>query len=122
MVADWRRLVIIATTTLTLIRGTTINAFGDVVDDDSGAPIVSAVPASMVERSRRILDPISGAWVEVTFWSARFTPGTFPAVAGDRVRDESTAALYWVRRVKETARSIGGLGALRLELSRTRPE
>jgi hypothetical protein len=114
--------VIKATTTLSLLRGTRINDFGDEVDDDSGAAIVSAVPGSLVEVSRRILDPVSGVWVEVSEMVARFTPGTFPAVAGDRVRDETTAALYWVRRVKATPRSIGGLGALRLRMSRTRPE
>ena len=112
----------IATTTASLLRGTTTSAFGDVVEDNTGAAVASDVPCSLIERSRTVLDPVSGDWVEVTMYYARFVAGTFPAKRGDRFRDESTTELYWIRRVKETRRSISGLGALRLEMSRTRPE
>lgn len=111
-----------ATTTLTLLRGSTTTPLGDVVDDNS-TPVTGAeaVPGTLVERSSSVFDPNSGAWRQVDYMTARLVPGTFPAVKGDRVRDEGTGIIYFVERVKSTPRTIAGQGALSLRLSDTAP-
>ena len=107
---------LIATTKATLLRGGETDALGDFVPDDQPVEGAVGVPCSLIERQRSIFDPASSAWRQVTYHVARFVPGTFAAVAGDRVRDESTGSVYVVRRVKATERTIAGLGALTLEL------
>ncbi len=107
---------LLATTKATLLRGGETDALGDFVPTDTPVEGASSVPCSLIERQRSLFDPASSAWRVVTYHVARFVPGTFPAVAGDRVRDESTGDVYVVRRVKSTARTIAGMGALTLEL------
>lgn len=107
---------LIATTTATLLRGSSTSALGDAVAVDTPVAGAVGVPCSLIERTRNVFDPASSAWRLVTYQVARFVPGKFPAVAGDRVRDESTLRVYVVRRVKSTSRTLAGMGALTLEL------
>lgn len=107
---------LIATTTATLLRGGDTNPLGDAVAVDTPVNGFEGVPCSIVERTRSVFDPASSAWRVVTYHVARFVPGKFDAVAGDRVRDESTDRVFVVQRVKSTARTLAGMGALTLEL------
>lgn len=110
---------IIATTTLTLLRGGGVDDLGDETTVNDPVTGAERVPASLIERDRMLMDPTTGEPRTITQHHARLIPGTFPAVKGDRVRDESTGELYVVEDVKATARAIGGLSALRLILSKT---
>lgn len=107
---------LLATTTATLLRGGETDALGDAVAVDTPVSGAVGVPCSIIERTRSVFDPASSAWRLVTYSVARFVPGTFAALEGDRVRDESTSRVYVVRRVKATARTLAGLGAFSLEL------
>ncbi len=107
---------LIATTTATLLRGGETNALGDFEPIDTPVTGAASIPCSIIERSRSVFDPASSAWRVVRYLKARFIPGTFPAVVGDRVRDESTSLVYVVSDVKTTARTLAGSGALALEL------
>ena len=107
---------VLATTRATLLRGGEVDPLGDFRPADAEVAGSVAVPCSLIERSRSVFDPASSAWREIVYHVARFVPGTFAAVAGDRVRDETTGAVYVVRRVKTTARTLAGSGALTLEL------
>jgi hypothetical protein len=107
---------LIATTTATLLRGGENDAMGDFVPTDTPVAGASSVPCSMVERSRSVFDPASSAWRVVRYLKARFIAGAFPAVVGDRVRDESTGLVYVVSDVKPTARALGGSAAFAVEL------
>lgn len=111
--------MMLATTTMTLLRGGGVDGLGD--ETTTNTPVVGAVgvPGSLIERERMVMDPTTGEPRTITQHHARFTFGTFPAVTGDRVRDETTGELYVVEDVKATARAIGGLSALRLILSKT---
>ena len=110
----------LATTRLTLLNGaTTTDALGDTVDATSADPASTGVPGSLIERERVVLDPTTGEPRTLTQYHARLTPGTFPAKRGDRVRDERDGSLYVVESVKAQPRTIGGLSALRLILSKT---
>lgn len=109
----------LATTKLTLLNGeTTTDDLGDVVDSLEPDPTATAVPASLVEVERTVLDPATGEPRTLTRYHARLTFGSFPASVGDRVRDEADGLLYVVESVKRQPRTIGGLSALRLILSR----
>ena len=111
--------MMLATTTMTLLRGGGVDDLGDETTTNDPVEGAVGVPGSLIERERVVLDPTTGEPRTLTQHHARFTPGTFPAVTGDRVRDESTGELYVVETVKTTARAIGGLSALRLTLSKT---
>lgn len=109
----------LATTRMTLLNGApTTDPLGDLVDAGTADPAATNVPGSLIERERVVLDPTTGEPRTLLQYHARFVSGTFPAVTGDRVRDESTGALYVVETVRDTPRAIGGLSALRLTLSR----
>lgn len=109
----------LATTTLTLLRGDATDALGDATDVNTAVAGASSIPAGLTERERLVLDPASGEPRTITQYNARLVPGTFPAVKGDRVRDETTGDLYVVESVKSQPRTIGGLSTLRLILSKT---
>src|SRR3990172_5485946 len=104
--------MMIATTTMTLLRGGGVDDLGDETTTNDPVEGAERVPGSLIERERMVMDPTTGEPRTITQHHARFTPGTFPAVTGDRVRDETTGDLYVVEDVKLTPRSIGGLSAL----------
>lgn len=109
----------IANTTLTLLRGVRVDELGDEVDEAVGVAGAVRVPASLIERTRTLLEPSTGTWRAVRYSVARFAGLPFPAQSGDLVRDETTGRVYFVDYVRREPRSLSGLSALSLELSDT---
>ena len=86
----------VANTTISLLRGTTTDAYGDTAD--AGIPILTAVPASVVETARSVLDPATQ-----TPMTVRSTTCIVPAWTGvlnsDQIKDEATGDLYAIEDI-----------------------
>lgn len=86
----------------------TVNAYGDETETprdtgdsaQSDDPYLSGVPASIIEESRRIVDPTSGDMRLIRFVVGKVTGGT-DVIAGDIVRDRKDGTRYRVRSISQ---------------------
>lgn len=104
-----------ATTTLTVLRGTSTNAWGDEIDTDT--PRYTGIPASLVEQTRRVTTRDDPTPRIVRYAVGRVTAGT-DITDQDRIRDERTGAVYIVDAVS-SMNSAAVAADLRLDLRRT---
>lgn len=107
--------IAIATTTITVLRGTTTDGYGDEADTDT--PVRTGIPASLTEQSRRVTTRDDPTPRIVRYAVARVTAGT-DITDQDRVRDERTGAVYIVDAVSQMANPAAAAD-LRLDLRRT---
>ena len=105
----------VATTTLTVLRGTTTDGYGD--EQDTDTPFATGILASLIEQSRRVTTRDDPTPRIVRYAVARVTAGTDIADQ-DRVRDERTGAVYIVDAVSSMANPAVAAD-LRLDLRRT---
>lgn len=83
-----------ATTTVSIYRGSSTNAYGDDLDDNS-APIASGQIASIIEQSRRTFLPAENRTTVVENATGRVKSGT-NITEGDRIKDEKSGRFYLV--------------------------
>jgi Mg-chelatase subunit ChlD len=107
--------VAIATTTISVLRGTTTDAYND--EQDTNTPIATGVPASLTEQSRRVTTRDNPTPRIVRYAVARVRAGT-DIRDQDRVRDERTGAVYIVDAVSSMANPAVAAD-IRLDLRRT---
>lgn len=81
------------TTTVSILRGTDTDAYGDPVDNATVA--ASGVLAALTEQTRQTTTPVDGNPRVVHYTTLRCGYGT-DLRAGDRVRDEQTNLIYLV--------------------------
>jgi len=105
----------IATTTVSILRGTTTDAFGDEQDTDTA--IATGVPASLTEQSRRVTTRDDPTPRIVRYAVARL-PARTDVTDQDRIRDERTGAIYIVDAVSGMANPAFEVDR-RLDLRRT---
>lgn len=105
----------IATTTLTVLRGTTTDAYGD--EQDTDTPVATGVIAALTEQSRRVTTRENPTPRIVRYAVARVPAGT-DIRDQDRVRDERTGAVYIVEAPSSMANPAMAVD-LRLDLRRT---
>lgn len=105
----------VATTTLTVYRGTTTDGYGD--EQDTDTPIYTGIVASLTEQSRRVTTRDDPTPRIVRYAVARVTAGT-DITDQDRVLDERTGAVYIVDAVSQMANPAVA-SDLRLDLRRT---
>lgn len=105
----------IATTRISILRGTTTDAYGD--EQDTDTPIATGIPASLTEQSRRVTTRDDPTPRIVRYAIARVGAGT-DVTDQDRVRDERTGAVYIVDAVSSMANPAVAAD-LRLDLRRT---
>lgn len=103
------------TTTVTILRGTSTDAFGDVVDNDTVA--ASGIPCSLIEQTRSMFTPD-----DPTPRVVRITTGRIGAdadvVETDRIVDEVTGERYIILGVSRLGNPVMKAD-LRLDLKRT---
>lgn len=87
------------TTSVTVLRGTTTDAYGDLVD--ANTVVMTAVPASIIERSQKVHEPKTGEDRIIRIFKLRVPNGT-GLRKGDRVRD-ATGTLYIIDNVYQQA-------------------
>lgn len=104
-----------ATTTISVLRGTSTDGYGDDVDTDTA--VRTGIPASLVEQTRRVTTRDDPTPRIVRYAVGRVTSGT-DITDQDRVRDERTGAIYIVDAVS-SMNSAAVAADLRLDLRRT---
>lgn len=105
----------IATTRLSVLRGTTTNAYGDEQDTDTA--VATGIPASLTEQSRRVTTRDDPTPRIISYAIARVAAGT-DIRDQDRVRDERTGAVYIVDAPSSMTNPALAVD-LRLDLRRT---
>jgi hypothetical protein len=104
-----------ATTTLAVLRGVTTDDYGD--EQDTDTVVATRIPASLAEQTRRVTTRDDPTPRIVRYAIGRVTAGT-DIRDQDRVRDESTGAVYIVDAVS-SMNSAAVAADLRLDLRRT---
>jgi hypothetical protein len=104
-----------ATTTLTVLRGTTTDAFGDEQDTDTA--VATGIPASLTEQTRRVTTRDDPTPRIIRYAVGRVTAGT-DITDQDRVKDEQTNQVFIVEAVS-SMNSAAVAADLRLDLRRT---
>lgn len=94
----------IATTTITLLRGTAQDSFGDTVDLDQA--VASEVPFSILEVGSAARRPNEGRTDNVRNYMGRCYP-SLEIRRDDRVRDERTGQVYTVDEVVTPVNPVG---------------
>lgn len=102
----------IPTTTVTVLRGTTTDDFGDTVSADTVA--ASAVPFSLLEQRRSVYTAADNRVQQVRYFTGR-APGDCDIRLGDRIRDEATEDVYHVDTVTRVGSPVT-LNDIRLDL------
>ncbi|MFD1309738.1 hypothetical protein [Streptomyces kaempferi] len=90
----------IATTKITVLRGTATDAYGD--EQDTNTPIATGIPASLTEQTRRVSGRENQTPRIVRYAVAR-VPARTDISENDRVLDERTGATYIVDAVSGMA-------------------
>lgn len=105
----------IATTLVTILRGTTTDAYGD--EQDTNTPVATGIPASLTEQSRRVTtrnDPTP----RIVRYAVARVPAATDVTDQDRIRDERTGAVYIVDATSSMANPAAAPD-IRLDLRRT---
>jgi hypothetical protein len=76
-----------------------------------------SLPASVIERTKRVQDPASGVWRSIPYLKARMVNPSLDIRRGDRVRDLRTGKLMTVDSITRTSRSLAGAASLTLDLT-----
>lgn len=105
----------LATTTVTVYRGTSTDAYGD--EQDTNTVVHTGIPASIVEQTRRTSTRDDPTPRVIRYAVGRVTAGT-DITDQDRLLDERTGVVYIVEAVSSMA-SAAVAADLRLELRRT---
>ena len=105
----------LATTTLTVYRGTTTDTWGD--EADTNTVVYTGIPASITEQSRRVTTRDDPTPRIVRYAVGRVTAGT-DITDQDRIVDERTGATYIVDSVSSMNSPVVAAD-LRLDLRRT---
>lgn len=100
---------------VTVLRGTTTNAWGDEIDDDATAQVIaSGVPVSLSVTNTNTSDPTTQQIRTVRSISGSIQSDT-DVRETDRLRDDATGALFVVESVTDTL-GPGFVGDLELVL------
>lgn len=105
----------LATTTISVLRGTTTDAYGD--EQDTATVVHSGIPAALTEQTRRVTTRDDPTPRIVRYAVGRVTAGT-DITDQDRIRDDKTGAVYIVDAVS-SMNSPAVAADLRLDLRRT---
>jgi len=91
----------LCSTTVTILRGTTTNAYGDIVDDPTNSVVVArGVPARITVSSVRAYDPASSTLRVIQAVDGVVQSDT-DIVDGDQLVDENTNATYSIESVTQ---------------------
>lgn len=80
-----------ANTTVSVLRGTTTDAFGDPAD--TATVVASGITASIVEQGKTVTTKVDGMVRQVRRIVGRLPAGT-DIQSGDRIKDEKTSRIY----------------------------
>ena len=104
----------LATTTITVLRGTATDRYGDEVDTET--VVATRIPASILERPVQGARPASGRKDTQRGYALRVW-GAVDVRQDDRIRDERTGLTFVVLTYAPSTNPVG-LGSTRLDLQR----
>lgn len=105
----------LANTTVTILRGSQVDEYGDEVDDDTA--VATGVRASLLERTVTDLDRETGGTRQLRRVTGRV--GTQVDIReGDRIKDERTDEIYAVNTLTRPT-GFTHVSSIRLDLDRT---
>jgi hypothetical protein len=104
-----------ATTTVSVLRGTAVDEYGDELDTDTVA--ASGIRASIIERSVRDIDPSSGDARTLRRVTGRVASDV-DIRDGDRIRDDRTGVVYAVG-TRTSPAAFSNVSSMQLDLDRT---
>lgn len=104
----------LATTTVTILRGTTLDRYGD--EQDTDTIVATGVRASLLEKPVTGTRPASGRKDTPRGYALRVWNGV-DIRQDDRVQDERTGYVYVVHTLAPSTNAVG-LGSTRAELQR----
>lgn len=84
------------TTTVSILSGSSTDDLGDVLEGTTVS--ASGVPASILERTKRVFTPTDQRVQTITYYTGRLPAGTAVTVA-NRVRDDVSGAVYAIDNV-----------------------
>lgn len=87
-----------ANTTVSLLRGTTYDGYGDV--QDTSTPVMAGVPAVLVETSHQAFDPVTQAPRTVRAATCK-VPAWVGVQNTDQIQDETTGNVYMVEDITQ---------------------
>lgn len=93
----------LATGRFSVLRGSTLNDYGDEVDGTT--PALSGIGGSVIERSRKVFNPADGRVSTIRELTGRFPHGT-DIQDGDRIKDEKTGEIFVVAAVYRGSNAI----------------
>lgn len=93
--------MLIPNTTVSVLRGESVDALGDPVDLDT--VVASALPAWIDVKLSRTFDPASGQVTILKGYQVLLRTGVFAFSERDRLKDERTGLTYQVETVETTA-------------------
>ncbi|MEV0220892.1 hypothetical protein [Streptomyces sp. NPDC050704] len=105
----------LATTTVSVLRGTSADAFGD--ETDAATPHATGIPASLIESTRTAQEPVTGTPRIIRTHICRL-PATTDVTEDDRIKDERTSEIYIVVSVTKNSNPVL-TQPLRADLKRT---
>lgn len=108
-------MIALATTSVSILRGTTTDVFDD--EADAVTAVKSGIPASLMESARTAMEPVTGTPRIIRTHVARM-PATTDVTEGDRVKDERTNEIYIVVSVTKNSNPVL-TQPLRVDLKRT---
>lgn len=108
-------MIALATTSVSILRGTTTDAFGD--EADMTTVLKSGIPASLIESARTAMEPVSGTPRIIRTHVCRLPPST-DVTENDRIKDEKTNEIYIVVAVTKNSNPVL-VQPLRVDLKRT---
>lgn len=106
----------VATTRVDVLRGTSTDEYLDEVDIVDVASGLLNIPMSIIEKTKQVVDPVSGTPRTVRFATGRAEHGT-DIRSSDRIRDRSTGQIYAIQSLT-TTQSPTHKNDLRLDLVR----
>ncbi|QQM45198.1 hypothetical protein [Streptomyces liliifuscus] len=105
----------LATTTVSVLRGSSTDAFGD--ETDTSTVLKAGIAASLIESTRTAMEPVSGTPRIIRTHVARL-PATTDVTEDDRIKDERTNEIYIVVSVTKNSNPVLAQ-PLRVDLKRT---
>jgi hypothetical protein len=81
----------VPTTTISILRGTSTDVYGDLTDTATVA--ASGIPASIIEQRKTVFTPADNRVQQVGFFTGRVSQLVDVRI-GDRIQDERTGTIY----------------------------
>lgn len=107
----------IANTTITIMRGTAANAYGDLTD--VGQPIYVGVPAAVNESSKVVFDPATQQPRTIRT-STAMVPGWADVLNSDTIKDERTGNYFMIQDIELQPTGPTGISPAKLLTLRSR--